>query len=230
MRLFELQTKSAIAQVAELYLKHCSTWSDIENPLWRRNESIVPASVRSTRERSKQDGSLEVQNWMFSQPEWQGYPRRTHSVFCGTTLDIAVGDDDTPVYAIYPFDNTKIAVVGDHDFQLVQLSPESKYANLRYIAWAVKDLKRSLGLSSVDELVKGNFEKAKSDLDPTLVNLTLHHLPELLLPSNFGMQTAVPSSLKAGEPAREVWFEGNYVCVPVHELRAFIAAVKQLQK
>jgi hypothetical protein len=119
-------------------------------------------------------------------------------------------------------------VVGGHDFQLKQLVPSVKHSCLRYIAWAVKDLKKTLKLPNIQALVDGDFENVKSDLDESLINLVLHHLEETLQPKNFGMQITTSAGIKPGAPAREVWFEGKYLSIPVEQLTKFKEAVNSL--
>lgn len=118
-----------VQEAAEAFVKHCSQFPDIDNPLYRisgshwdgTNHVLKTRGVRTRRVESRGNSAKE-QEFIFSQPAWKDYPPRRQSIFCSTTEDIMAGsadDDKGNLLIIYPFDGVKIALLDDPDLNFM---------------------------------------------------------------------------------------------------------------
>ncbi|WP_407305436.1 hypothetical protein [Acinetobacter sp.] len=129
-----------MAEAVDAYLKNCKQWQNVEKPLHRfsreQEDMPMPMRTRSVRDRlsSSLGGTKLIQDYIFSQPGWEDYPPRSRSIFCSTTQDSALGDTNL---MIYPFDDTKIAVVNGFDLNLMNILvgvPEKEREKRRYLS------------------------------------------------------------------------------------------------
>lgn len=115
----------SVEDAAREYIKHCTQFPDIENPLYRLSGDSwmgpinhpLRTRVPRTRKTESRGGSVEAQRLIFSQPAWKDYPPRRQSIFCSTTQEFvvdSVDDDGANLLMIYPFDGVKIAIL-DHE-------------------------------------------------------------------------------------------------------------------
>lgn len=108
-----------VKDAAEIYMKSCGDWKDVRKPLWRLASGDEPMRLRTTRQRNvKSKGrTAAIQEWIFSQPGWEDFPKRHTSIFCSTTQSWEIGTDTGDnVYAIYPVAGTKMAMTTAKDF------------------------------------------------------------------------------------------------------------------
>ncbi|WP_407305438.1 hypothetical protein [Acinetobacter sp.] len=172
-------------QAAEVFLKHCTQWNDVDVPLYRltRAQNGVHAMrTRSTRVRASesQGGSREIQKMIFAQPGWEGYPDRTQSIFCSTKKEFVVGDIDEygeNLVLIYPFDGTKIAMTTQaNDFNFINLVQIKQVNDLpvmhaesmiqSYWAMTINKLRADVDLKTSLQNLKENWLK-DGKFDPT---------------------------------------------------------------
>jgi hypothetical protein len=119
------------------YMKHCSQFPDVNKPLYRISGSMwdpKPHSLRTrsprTRESASRGGSEDEQAFLFSQPEWSGYPARRQSIFCSTNPESDVGSvdpDKNNLLMIFPFDGVKIALLDDKDLNTMNIAKATSW-------------------------------------------------------------------------------------------------------
>ena len=128
---------------AREYVENCSQFPDIDTPLYRISgeSSWEPVThyLRTrhprTRDSKSRGGSAKEQAYLFSQPEWSTYPKRSESIFCSTTKDFDVGSVDhgehheRNLLYIYPFNGVKVAMLDDRDLNTMNILKATSWAD-----------------------------------------------------------------------------------------------------
>lgn len=242
---------ASVKDAAEVYAKLCGDWKDVRKPLWRFSSNLnEPMRLRTTRERQSKSraGTADLQAWIFSQPGWEKFPKRSTSIFCSTVAESEIADpnpDESNVYAIYPVDGTKLAITKAFDFNFIApfKSSNLKGTELSGLRYVINNIANSVEIQDKSiveawEKVKRTFLKdGKIDEDsevwrqlPTyqksLLQALLDELPEAFSPERMGCSLTTPAQLTLDRTQHEVWFDGKYLSIPKREFGAFCNAVE----
>lgn len=260
-------------QAAEEFLKHCTQWKDVEVPLYRistpsskttEDGEILSSShtmrtrVPRTRHNPSRGGSRDVQEWLFNQPSWSGYPDRLQSIFCSTKKEFGVGsvdDHSENLLMIFPFDNVKMGITTkDRDFNYLNMmggtSLKQSQPIMNFGSWVhdfyvfILKTTRRFTLSQCMEglkklfLVNGKFDpsaygnesyaKRAQDFLPELKAIVME-LEDNCTPEDIGCKIVTSSTIDLPGNTREVWFSGKYLSIPALDYKRFVQEVKALQ-
>lgn len=176
------QTHDRWSDAAEVYVKHCVKFPDIDNPLYRISSSGEhKLKTRVPRERLSGSigGTKDFQDMILSQQEWAGYPDRTRSIFCSTKKQFAIGpveDDASNLLMIYPFDGVKIAMLDDKDFNTMNMFKNTtweefeKMSSIKYMIMdcfsGFDEFDTSYRPADILKIMKRIFLKGDSGFDP----------------------------------------------------------------
>lgn len=125
-----------ISQLAELAKQNCSEFleNNLDSPLWRGSiSSHTEARIidPSSGVRKSENTSNHYTELMDNSPYYKGWPKRSKSLICSTSESRA--RQYGRLYAVLPFNGTKIAVASDFDIWLTSLYfPELNWATNLY--------------------------------------------------------------------------------------------------
>ncbi len=224
--------------VIELLQRDCSEFfeNNLESPLWRGssgNHPIVRLVDPSQGVRKSENISNHYTQIMDHSPYYKGWPPRSNSLICSTSY--ARASQYGKLYAVIPFNGTKIGIARDSDIWLTEL-------DFRELAWDTNFHKfarwmQSMGFpeefedmvwygnsSTFANQFKFEFYETDTKIQP---NQFIEYVTKCMDPYQLGFSLEDTSSFSSVEyENRECWFSDKCYMIEKNEYEAIVRELK----
>ena len=234
---------------------HCSqAISMIEHPLWRgmRNHSEEIVTIApSTGRRESQNTSNHYTALMDNSPYFKGWPKRSKSLICSSLKKYADAfKRDGTLYAIFPYDDVKIAVCPKRDMWMTPVKMPglgiefntnkswqdlSDFTNfLRNLGFpesyeGMKSAVHSEAVAKGLDIIHNSLPAEETKIVPTVDDI-LPYVQKALSPQATGMKLMSIQEFSIAKPQdNECWVSGPIVAIREDMYEKFLDAVHKRQ-
>ena len=234
MRYYNFLNENRTQEITDQYFnslleRNCSYFLSKKFKIYRgMKKNILFGYIDPTKSIRKSRYSLNYYTIMFDEilPSWEGWPKRSKSIICSTSLSYAHGYGN--IYEIYPYDNNRIGICSENDiwdsfkrsfFQNLNAFSETLQNISRIFNHNLKENKESLiqlfeildsyGLDEILDKLRNNRESVGVRLlkDKDKDKTTLEHFDKMFNPISNGFNNYTTLTYKH-QNNKEVWIEG----------------------
>ena len=240
-------TELDVAKTVEILNRHCSdSIALVKYPIWRGMSNHLPAELLtldpSTGKRESQNTSNFYTELLDHSPYMEGWPKRSESIICTSNKNYADDFGGGNLYAIFPYNETKIAICPGHDMwdTGVDLPELGKYFRDGNGMNAFNHfLEHTLELRPTYAAMVGKtklpaYQEWFSARFPKLSILAKDIVPYLmqqLAPAKTGFELqTVKEYAKFGWENNEVWIGGPVVAMSAEYYDKFVTAVAEQKR